>query len=123
MDLLNRVCRSFLDKIFKMFIDHILIYSTSWEEHKIHLQKILEHLRKEKFYAKYSECEFRLNKVEVLSHDVSEAGVKVDPIKIKTIMEWESPKNTTEIHSFLGLVGYYRRFIEGFLTTEISLKF
>lgn len=89
---MNRVCCLFLNNFFIVFIDDILIYAKIWDEHKIHLQQILEHLRKEKFYAKYSECEFRLNKVQVLSHDVSEAGVKVDPIKIKTIMEWESPK-------------------------------
>ncbi|GJX41644.1 reverse transcriptase domain-containing protein [Tanacetum coccineum] len=114
MDLMNRVCRPYLDKFVIMFIDDILIYSKTKEEHDAHLRQILELLKKEKLYAKFLKCDFWLSKVQFLGHVIDSEGIHVDPAKIESIKDWESPKTPTEIRQFLGLAGYYRRFIEGF---------
>ena len=114
MDLMNRVCSQYLDKFVIVFIDDILIYSKSNEEHSNHLKLILELLRKEKLYAKFSKCEFWLKSVQFLGHAVSSQGNHVDPAKISAIQSWEVPKSATQIPQFLGLSGYYRRFIENF---------
>ncbi|GJW27318.1 reverse transcriptase domain-containing protein [Tanacetum coccineum] len=114
MDLMNRVCRPYLDKFVIVFIDDILIYSKTKEEHDAHLRLILELLKKEELYAKFSKCDFWLSKVQFLRHVIDSEGIHVDPAKIKSIKDWESPKTPTEIRQFLGLAGYYRRFIEGF---------
>jgi len=116
MDLINRVFRSYLDKFVVVFIDDILIYSSSQMEHAYHLREVLETLRRNKLYAKLSKCEFWLNEVVFLGHVISEKGISVDPKKIEVVLKWERPTNVTEIHSFLGLAGYYRRFIKGFST-------
>ncbi|GJV42957.1 putative reverse transcriptase domain-containing protein [Tanacetum coccineum] len=113
MDLTNRVCKPFLDKFVIVFIDDILIYSKNKKEHEEHLKAILELLKKEELYAKFSKCEFWLPKVQFLSHVIDSQGIHVDPAKIESIKVWASPKMPTEIRQFLGLVGYYRRFIEG----------
>ncbi|GJV19121.1 putative reverse transcriptase domain-containing protein [Tanacetum coccineum] len=96
------------------FIDDILIYSKNKEEHEEHLKLILELLKKEELYAKFSKCEFWIPKVQFLEHVIDSKGIYVDPEKIESIKDWASPKSPTEIHQFLGLAGYYRRFIEGF---------
>ncbi|GKA48856.1 putative reverse transcriptase domain-containing protein [Tanacetum coccineum] len=114
MDFINRVCKPFLDKFVIVFIDDILIYSKNKKEHEEHLKAVQELLKKEKFYAKFSKCEFWIPKVQFLSYVIDSQGIHVDPAKIKSIKDWESPKMPTEIHQFLGLVGYYRRFIKGF---------
>ncbi|MCG5051303.1 reverse transcriptase family protein, partial [Pectobacterium brasiliense] len=111
MDLMNRVCKPYLDKFVIVFIDDILIYSKTKGEHEQHLSAILELLKKEKLYVKFSKCEFWLREVQFLGHVVSEHGIQVDPAKIEAIMNWQEPKTPTEIRSFLGLAGYYRRFI------------
>ncbi|GJQ92596.1 putative reverse transcriptase domain-containing protein [Tanacetum coccineum] len=114
MDLMNRVCKPYLDKFVIVFIDDILIYSKNKQEHEEHLKLILESLKKEELYAKFSKCEFWIPKVQFLGHVIDSQGIHVDPAKIKSIKDWASPKSPTEIRQFLGLVGYYRRFIEGF---------
>ncbi|GJU29340.1 putative reverse transcriptase domain-containing protein [Tanacetum coccineum] len=114
MDLMNRVCKPYLDKFVIVFIDDILIYSKSRKEHEEHLKLILRLLKKEELYAKFSKCEFWLSKVQFLGHVIDSEGVHVDPAKIESIKDWASPKTPTEIRQFLGLAGYYRRFIEGF---------
>ncbi|GJV81835.1 putative nucleotidyltransferase, ribonuclease H [Tanacetum coccineum] len=114
MDLMNRVCKPYLDKFVIVFIDDILIYSKSKQEHEEHLKIILELLKKEELYAKFSKCEFWIPKVQFLGHVIDNKGIHVDPAKIESVKDWASPKTPTEIRQFLGLAGYYRRFIEGF---------
>ncbi|GJT76393.1 putative reverse transcriptase domain-containing protein [Tanacetum coccineum] len=114
MDLMNRVCKPYLDKFVIVFIDDILIYSKNKKEHEEHLKAILELLKKEELYAKFSKCEFWIPKVQFLGHVIDCQGIHVDPAKIESIKDWASPKTPTEIRQFLGLAGYYRRFIEGF---------
>ncbi|GJU06561.1 putative reverse transcriptase domain-containing protein [Tanacetum coccineum] len=114
MDLMNRVCKPYLDKFVIVFIDDILIYSKNKQEHEEHLKIILELLKKEELYAKFSKCEFWIPKVQFLGHVIDSEGIHVDPAKIESIKDWASPKSPTEIRQFLGLAGYYRRFIEGF---------
>ncbi|GJV88541.1 putative reverse transcriptase domain-containing protein [Tanacetum coccineum] len=114
MDLMNRVCKPYLDRFVIVFIDDILIYSKSRKEHEGHLKLILKLLKEEELYAKFSKCEFWLSKVQFLGHVIDSEGIHVDPAKIESIKDWASPKTPTEIRQFLGLAGYYRRFIEGF---------
>ncbi|GJS14476.1 putative reverse transcriptase domain-containing protein [Tanacetum coccineum] len=114
MDLMNRVCKPYLDKFVIVFIDDILMNSKNKQEHEEHLKLILELLKKEELYAKFSKCEFWIPKVHFLGHVIDSQGIHVDPTKIESIKGWASPKSPTEIRQFLGLVGYYRRFIEGF---------
>ncbi|GKC36118.1 putative reverse transcriptase domain-containing protein [Tanacetum coccineum] len=104
----------FMDLIVIVFIDDILIYSKNKQEHEEHLKLILELLKKEELYAKFSKCEFWIPKVQFLGHVIDSEGIHVDPAKIESIKDWTSPKSPTEIRQFLGLAGYYRRFIEGF---------
>ena len=114
MDLMHRVFRPYLDRFFMVFMDEILIYSKSKEDHEGHLRVVLQTLREHRLYAKFSKCEFWLTEVRFLGHVVSASGVFVNPKKVEAIMSWERPKSAFEIHGFLGLVGYYRRFIEDF---------
>nr|GEW17426.1 putative reverse transcriptase domain-containing protein [Tanacetum cinerariifolium] len=114
MDLMNRVCRPYLDKFVIIFIDDILIYSKSKEEHEVHLKLILGLLKKEKLFGKILKCEFWLQEVHFLGHVVNSEGIHVDPNKIEAVNNWKPLKTPTEIRSFLGLAGYYRRFIACF---------
>ncbi|GJU01568.1 putative reverse transcriptase domain-containing protein [Tanacetum coccineum] len=107
MDLMNRVCKPYLDRFVIVFIDDILIYSKSRKEHEGHLKLILKLLKEEELYAKFSKCEFWLSKVQFLGHVIDSEGIHVDPAKIKSIKDWASPKTPTEICQFLGLAGYY----------------
>ena len=104
-----------------VFIDDILVYSKDREDHDTHLRVVLETLRKEQLYAKLSKCEFWLGEVSFLEHIVSEEGIRVDPKKIEVIIEWKPPRNVTEVQSFLGLAGYYKRFIKGFSMTAAPM--
>nr|GEW19196.1 putative reverse transcriptase domain-containing protein [Tanacetum cinerariifolium] len=121
MDLMNRVCKPYLDKFVIVFIDDILIYSKNEKEHEEHLKAILELLKKEKLYAKFPKCEFWILKVQFLGHVIDNRGIHVDPTKIESIKDWASPKKPIEIRQFLGLAGYYQRFIEGFLKIAKSM--
>ena len=104
----------FLDKFVVVFIDDILVYSKNEEEHKEHLHLVLGKLREHQLYAKFSKCEFWLKEVGFLGHVISGEGISVDPTKEVTVSNWVAPTTVGEIRSFLGLAGYYRRFIENF---------
>ena len=114
MDLMNRVLREYLDRFIIVFIDDILVYSPNVEEHTEHLTLVLQRLREEQLYAKFSKCEFWLTEIGFLGQMVSGDGISMDPNKTKAVMDWSRPMTVIEIRSFLGLVGYYRRFIKGF---------
>ncbi|GJV26238.1 putative reverse transcriptase domain-containing protein [Tanacetum coccineum] len=101
MDLMNRVCKPYLDKFVIVFSYDILIYSKSRKEHEEHLKLILRLLKKEELYAKFSKCEFWLSKVQFLGHVIDSEGVHIDPVKIESIKDWASPKPPTEIRHFL----------------------
>ncbi|WVZ84276.1 hypothetical protein U9M48_031326 [Paspalum notatum var. saurae] len=117
MYMMNSVFMNELDKFVVVFIDDILIYSKSEEEHREHLRIVLIWLRKHKIYAKFSKCAFWLKEVSFLGHILSEKGVAVNPSKVKDILNWKQPETVTEIRSFLGLAGYYRCFIKDFSKT------
>ena len=121
MDLMNRVFHDYLDEFVIVFVDDILIYSDNEVQHEEHLRKALEILRKNKLYAKFSKCDFWMKEVLFLGHIISKDGVAVDPSKVAAVMDWEQPKSVTEVRSFLGLAGYYRRFIKDFSTIAIPL--
>jgi hypothetical protein len=114
MYLMNKVSMEYLDKFMVVFIDDILIFSKNEEEHDEHLRVVLQKLRENQLYAKLSKCEFWLKQVLFLGHIISEGGISVDPSKVKDVLSWNTPQNVSDIRSFLGLTGYYRRFIEGF---------
>ncbi|KAA0025802.1 pol protein [Cucumis melo var. makuwa] len=123
MDLMNRVFKDFLDSFVIVFIDDILIYSKTEAEHEEHLRQVLETLRANRLYAKFSKCEFWLKKVSFLGHVVSSEGVSVDPAKIEAVTNWPRPSTVNEIRSFLGLASYYRRFVEDFSLPDGSGSF
>ncbi|XP_019104831.1 uncharacterized mitochondrial protein AtMg00860-like [Beta vulgaris subsp. vulgaris] len=111
---MNRSFHEFLDTCVVVFIDDILVYSKNEEEHEKHLRLILSILRQQKWFAKFSKCEFWLKEASFLGHVIGEDGVMVDPSKIRGVVDWESPKNVSKIRSFLGLAGYYQRFVKDF---------
>ncbi|XP_071900995.1 uncharacterized protein [Coffea arabica] len=113
-DLMHRIFKPYLDRFVVVFIDDILVYSKTREEHEQHLKEVLQTLREHQLYAKFSKCEFWLEKVSFLGHVISKEGIAVDPAKVEAVTEWKRPDNPTEIRSFLGLAGYYRRFIKDF---------
>jgi hypothetical protein len=114
MYLMNKVFMEYLDKFVVVFINDILIYSRSEEEHEEHLHLVLQKIREHRLYAKLSKYEFWLKQVAFLGHVISKGGISVDPSKIQDVLSWNAPTSVGSIRSFLGLVGYYRRFIEGF---------
>ncbi|GKA65950.1 putative reverse transcriptase domain-containing protein, partial [Tanacetum coccineum] len=116
MDLINRVRKPYLDKFVIMFIDDNLVYSKDEEEHGKHFKIILKLFKKERLYAKFSKCDFWLDLVQFLGHVIDRSGVHVDPSKIKAIKGFfgVAPTTLAKVRQFLGLAGYYQRFIEGF---------
>lgn len=112
--LINSVSHQYLDKFIIVFLNDILIYSNSEEEHQEHFRMVLQLLKEHKLYAKLSKCEFCQEHVHYLGHVISIEGIFVDPQKNKAIMEWLAPRNICEIRSFMGLAGYYRQDVKGF---------
>ena len=120
MDLMNSIFPPYLDHFVVVFIDDILVYSKDAQEHEQHLRIVLQILRKQLF-AKLSKCDFWLKEVSFLGHIVSIEGIRVDYAKIEAIMNWKPPRNVTDVRSFLGLAGYYRRFVKGFFVIASPL--
>ncbi|WZZ88744.1 hypothetical protein YC2023_117323 [Brassica napus] len=114
MKMMNGIFREYLDEFVIIFIDDILVYSKTKEDHERHLRAVLGRLREQKLFAKLSKCSFWQKSIGFLGHVVSDKGVSVDQDKIKCIQEWPQPKNATEVRSFLGLAGYYRKYVKGF---------
>jgi len=114
MDLMNAVFKPYLDPFVVAFIDDTLIYSRTSEDHTHHLRTVLAVFRKNELYAKFTKCEFWFSKVAFLGHIVPNEGVSLDSQKIEAAMNYPRPKNPIEVRSFLGLAGYYRRFVENF---------
>uniref|UniRef100_A0A151UIE5 Retrovirus-related Pol polyprotein from transposon 17.6 n=1 Tax=Cajanus cajan TaxID=3821 RepID=A0A151UIE5_CAJCA len=121
MDYMNQIFHPYLDKFVVVFIDDILVYSKTKKEHEEHLKVVLQTLRRRQLYAKLSKCDFWLEEVSFLGHLISSGGIEVDPSKVEAVLKWEAPKSVIEIRSLLGLVGYYRRFIEGFSKLALPL--
>jgi len=114
MCLMNSVLHPYLDKFVIVFIDDILVYSKNEEDHAEHLAIVLRLLREHRLYDILRKCSFFQTEVHFLGHVVSKEGIAVDLEKIRAIMEWVDPKSVDKVRSFMGLVGYYRRFIKKF---------
>jgi len=114
MYLMNSVFVPELDKFVVVFIDDILVYSENEQDHAKHLKIMLTQLQEHQLYAKFSKCELWLKKVPFLGHILSKEGIAVDPSKVQEVMDWKAPTSVSEVRSFLGLAGYYRRFIPNF---------
>jgi hypothetical protein len=112
--LMNSVFMPELDKFVVVFIDDILVYSKTMEEHEEHLQIVLQHLRAHQLYAKFSKCEFWINEVPFLGHVISPKGITMDPDKVNEVLDWKQPTSVSKVQNFLGLTGYYRMFIPNF---------
>jgi hypothetical protein len=112
--LMNSVFMPEVDKFVMVFIDDILVYSKTMEEYEEHLRIVLQQLREHQLYAKFSKCEFWIMEVPFLGHVISPEGITVDPGKVKEVLDWRPPTSVFEVKSFLGLVGYYQRFIPNF---------
>ena len=121
MDLMNRVFKPYLDQFVVVFIDDILVYSKSREEHERHLSIVLQTLKDKRLYAKLKKCEFWLHKVSFLGHVVTKDDISIDSGKVDVVSNWRKPTTVTKIQSFLGLAGYYRRFIEEFSKIALPL--
>ncbi|XP_059650519.1 uncharacterized protein LOC132296326 [Cornus florida] len=121
MDLMNQVFQPYLDQFVVVFVNDILIYSKTKEEHKRHLSITLQTLREHQLCAKFEKCDFWNEQIQFLGHMISKDGVSVDSAKVEAVMSWKQPTTVTEIRSFLGLARYYRRFIEGFSKIAIPL--
>ncbi|KAL0556497.1 hypothetical protein IC582_005011 [Cucumis melo] len=121
MDLMNKIFHQYLDQFVIVFIDDILVYSVDRESHEEHLRIVLQTLRDKQLYTMFSKCEFWLEQVVFLGHVVLAKGFSVDPQKVEALVNWERPISATEVRSFLGLAGYYRRFIEDFSRLALPL--
>jgi hypothetical protein len=115
-ELMNKIFAPFLRKFVLVFFEDILIYNKTLAEHVVHLRQALEVLRANQLKAKLKKCIFATDQVEYLGHIISAARVQADPDKIKEIVEWKAPQTITKLRGFLGLTGYYRRFVKGYAT-------
>jgi hypothetical protein len=114
MYMMNSVFMPELDKFVVVFIDDILVYSKNEAEHAKHLHTVLQNMREHRLYTKLSKCDIWLKEIKFLGHTISEGGIIVDPDKVQEVMNWKPPTTIRQIQSFLGLAGYYRRFIPDF---------
>mgnify|MGYP003703443327 CR=1 FL=1 len=121
MDLMNRIFKTYLDEFVVVFIDDILVYSKNRLEHEQLLRTMLQILREKKLFPKLKKCEFWLDEVIFLGYVINREGILVEPQKIEAIVNWPTPTNVTEVRSFTGLAGYYRRFVIEFSKIAVPL--
>ena len=114
MKAMNDIFSPLIDKTVGVYLDDILTYSKEIESHCIHVREVLDILKKEKFYAKKSKCEFAVKQVEFLGYIISRDGIATDPKKVKTVVEWDPPTTVKQVQRFSGFVGFYRKFISNF---------
>jgi hypothetical protein len=122
MRLMNDVFRPLLDRCVVVFLDDILVFSKTHEEHEQHLRQVFDLLRKNKLYAKLSKCQFGSSEIEFLGHVIGADGIKPMQDKVTAIENWTAPTNVSEVRSFLGLTGYYRRFVRGYAAIALPLN-
>ena len=120
--LMNHLLKPYLRKFVLVFFDDILIYSCTWAAHLQHVDLLLQLLCKHKLFVKMSKCSFGMEEVEYLGHIVGREGVKVDPKKIQAMQEWPQPKTLKSLRGFLGLTGYYRKFVRNYGRIAKPLK-
>jgi hypothetical protein len=118
---MNNIFQEWLDDFVIIYIDDILVYNNSTEEHVEHLRKVFQRLRENKLYVKFEKCEFRVMKVDFLGHKVTQEGLKMDDHKVKAILDWEPPRSVPTLRSFLGLAFYYNKLIKNFATIATPL--
>jgi hypothetical protein len=114
MQMMDDILRPFTNSFVVVYLDDILIFNKTWEEHLEHIQQVLGTLRQHKLYANLEKCSFDMQRIQYLGYIMDEQGVHVDPSKIQVICDWSAPKTMTELCSFLGLTNFYRRFVLGF---------
>jgi Reverse transcriptase (RNA-dependent DNA polymerase) len=115
---MNEVFRDYVNKFILVYLDDVLIFSRSEEEHEQHVEMVLQRLRDEKLFAKLSKCEFNKSSVSILGHIVGANGLQMEERKVEAVVKWPRPTNKVEVQSFLGFSNYYRRFIKGFRTWQ-----
>ena len=114
MRVMDDVFHSYIDQFVIVYLDDILIFSSSWEVHIKHVKQVLEILQREKLYLKMSKCEFQKTSLVYLGYNVEGGQLKIDPTKVEVIVKWPRPQNVIEVRSFLGAVQYWRKFIANF---------
>ena len=122
MHLMHQALRPLLDECALVFLDDILIYSKTLEEHEQHVRRVLDALREQKLYAKESKCEFFKHEVEFLGHRVGQDGVRMMEDKVEAIRAWPTPRSVRDVRAFLGTAGYYRKFIRNFSAIAAPLS-
>ncbi|KAM7520835.1 hypothetical protein LguiB_019797 [Lonicera macranthoides] len=119
--LMNQVLRGYLDDFVVVYLDDIVVYSESMEEHEEHLKKVFERLRKHELYLKLSKCSFAQKRIKFLGHIIEQGRVQMDPTKVQVIQDWQVPTNVSELRSFLGLANYYRKLVKDYSSIAMPL--